>query len=163
MLKFPPLFFSFLDYMQTSFLGKHSIFWAQHRNLDIIFASISVYWIWLKFHGVTFTTVIGLWWSDFVFWADFITAYLRLPCEKSKCQLRNRVQLFVTPWTIALQIPLFIEFSRQEYWSGLPFPSPGDLSYPGIKPGCPAFRADSLLSEPPGKLYDFLGTSHIYA
>ena len=44
-------------------------------------------------------------------------------------------------------------FSRQEYWSGLPFPSPGDLPDPGIKPGSPALQADSLLSEPPGKHY----------
>ena len=42
-------------------------------------------------------------------------------------------------------------FSRQEYWSGLPFPSPGDLPEPGIEPGCPTMQADSLLSEPPGK------------
>ena len=44
-----------------------------------------------------------------------------------------------------------MEFSRQEYWSGLPFPSPGDLTHPGIEPGPPALRADSLLSEPPEK------------
>ena len=44
-----------------------------------------------------------------------------------------------------------MEFSRQEHWSGLPFPSPGDLSDPGIKPGFPALQADSLPSEPPGK------------
>ena len=44
-----------------------------------------------------------------------------------------------------------MEFSRQAYWSGLPFPSPGDLPHPGIKPGSPALQADALLSEPPGK------------
>ena len=44
-----------------------------------------------------------------------------------------------------------MEFSRQEYWSGLPFPSPGDLPNPGIEPGSPAFQADALPSEPPGK------------
>ena len=49
------------------------------------------------------------------------------------------------------QLPLSMEFSRQEYWSGVPFPSPGDLSNPGIKPGSSALQADSLLSEPPGK------------
>ena len=48
--------------------------------------------------------------------------------------------------------PLSMGFSRQEYWSGLPFPSPGDLPDPGIEPGAPALQADSLLSEPPGKL-----------
>ena len=56
-----------------------------------------------------------------------------------------------TPWTVALQAPLFIEFSRQEYWSGLPFPSPGDLSHPGIEPASPTLEADSLPSESPGK------------
>ena len=56
-----------------------------------------------------------------------------------------------TPWTAACQAPLFMGFSRQEYWSGLPCPSPGDLPNPGIKPESPALREDSLLSEPPGK------------
>ena len=59
--------------------------------------------------------------------------------------------LFATPWTVAHQAPLSMEFSRQEYCSGLPFPSPGDLSNPGIKPGSPALQADSVPSEPPGK------------
>ena len=52
---------------------------------------------------------------------------------------------------VAHQAPLSMESSRQEYWSGLPFPSPGDLPNPGIKPGSPAFQADALTSEPPGK------------
>ena len=51
-----------------------------------------------------------------------------------------------TPWTIACQAPLSMGFSRQEYWSGLPFPSPGDLPDPGIEPGSPALHADSLLT-----------------
>ena len=49
----------------------------------------------------------------------------------------SRVQLFLTPWTLAYQAPLSMGFSRQEYWSGLPFPSPRDLPNPGIKPGSP--------------------------
>ena len=57
----------------------------------------------------------------------------------------------VAPWTVAHQAPLSMEFSRQEYWSGLPFPSPGDLPYPGIEPGPPALQQDSLLSESPEK------------
>ena len=57
---------------------------------------------------------------------------------------------FGTPWTVAYQGPLST-FSRQEYWSGFPFPSPGDLPDPGIKSGSPVFQADSLPSEPPGK------------
>ena len=56
-----------------------------------------------------------------------------------------------TPWTIACQGPLSVVFSRQEYWSGLPFPSPGDLPNPGIKPGSPALQANALSSEPSGK------------
>ena len=48
------------------------------------------------------------------------------------------------------KVPLSMEFSGQEYWSGLPFPSSGDLPDPGIEPGSPALQADSLLSEPPG-------------
>ena len=61
------------------------------------------------------------------------------------------VQLFGAPWTIAHQAPPSREFSRQEYWSELPFPSPGDLPDPGVEPGSPALQADALLSEPPGK------------
>ena len=53
-------------------------------------------------------------------------------------------------WTVARQAPLPMGFSRQEYWSGLPFPSPGHLPDPGIKPGSPALWTDSLLPEPPG-------------
>jgi len=52
---------------------------------------------------------------------------------------------------IACQAPLSMEFSRPEFWSGLPFPSPGNLHNPGIEPGSPTFQADSLLSEPPEK------------
>jgi len=53
----------------------------------------------------------------------------------------------VTPWTVAPQVPLPMGFSRQEYWSGLPFPSPGDISKPGIKAGSPTLQADSLPTE----------------
>ena len=60
-------------------------------------------------------------------------------------ELLHRVQLFTTPWTLARQAPLSMGFSRQEYWSGLPFPAPGDLPYLGIKPASPALQADSLL------------------
>ena len=56
----------------------------------------------------------------------------------------------MTPWTVAHQAPPSMEFSRQEYWSGLPFPSPGDCPNLGIEPGSPTLQADALLSEPPG-------------
>ena len=56
---------------------------------------------------------------------------------------------FATAWTVAHQSPQSMEFSRQEYWSGLPFPSPLDFTDPGMEPGSPALQADSL--QPPGK------------
>ena len=58
---------------------------------------------------------------------------------------------FATPWTIALQVPLSVGFSRQEYWSGLAFPSPGDLPDPGIEPVSPALTGSFFTTEPPGK------------
>ena len=61
------------------------------------------------------------------------------------------VRLFAIPWTVAPQVPLFMGFSRQEYWSRLSFPSPRDLPNPGIELGCPALQVDSLLSEAPEK------------
>ena len=68
----------------------------------------------------------------------------------SKVKSLSRVRLFVTPWTIAHQAPPSMEFSREEYWGGLPLPSPGDLPNPWIEPGSLALWADALLSEPPG-------------
>ena len=67
------------------------------------------------------------------------------------CVCVSYLCLFVTSWTVAHQAPLSMEFSRQEYWGWLPFPSPGHLPYPGIKPRSSELQADSLLSEPPGK------------
>ena len=63
----------------------------------------------------------------------------------------SHVQLFATPWTVAYQASPSMGFSRQEYWSGLLFPSPGDLPDPGIEPGFPALQTDALPSEPPEK------------
>ena len=65
----------------------------------------------------------------------------------------SRVQLFAIPWTVVYKAPLSLEFPRQEYWNGLPFPSPGDLPNSGVEPGSPALQTDTLPSEPPGKPY----------
>ena len=65
----------------------------------------------------------------------------------------SRVRLFATPWTVAYEASQSMGFSRQECWSGLSFPSPGDLPNPGNEPGSPALRAEALPSEPPGKPY----------
>ena len=78
----------------------------------------------------------------------------------------SRVQFFGTPGTVAYQAPPSMGFSRQEYWSELPFPSPGDLPDPGIEPGSPAFQADTLTYEPPGKpicvcVCVLIGFSHV--
>ena len=73
-----------------------------------------------------------------------------------KCYSLNCIQLFVTSWKVAHQAPLFMEFYRQEYWSGLSFPSAGGLSNPGIEPGSPALQADSL--QMPGSPFSALGT-----
>ena len=62
----------------------------------------------------------------------------------------SRVRLLATPWTVAYQVPPSMGFSRQEYWSGLPFPSPGDLPDPGIEPWSPTLYAEPLPSEPLG-------------
>ena len=71
--------------------------------------------------------------------------------ERKKVKSLSCVQLFATPWIVAHQAPPSMGFSRQEYWSGLPFPSPEDLPNPGIEPGSPALQAETLPSEPPGK------------
>ena len=68
-----------------------------------------------------------------------------------KVKSLSRVWLFATPWTVAHQAPPSMGFSRQEYWSGVPFPSLGELPDPGIEPRSPALQADALTSEPPGK------------
>ena len=75
----------------------------------------------------------------------------------------SHVLLFANPWTVAYQAPPSMGFSRQEYWSGLPFPSPGNLPNPGIEPRSPALQADTLTSEPPGKPYSFRIQTNFFA
>ena len=70
---------------------------------------------------------------------------------KWKCELLSHVQLFVTPWTVACQARLSMWFLRQESWSRLPFPSPGDLPAPGIEPASPALGDGFFTTESPGK------------
>ena len=76
-------------------------------------------------------------------------------CEKKvKVKSLSRVRLFAAPWTIAYLAPQSLQFSRQGYWSGLSFPSPGELPDPGIEPRSPTLQADALPSEPPRKPYN---------
>ena len=76
-------------------------------------------------------------------------------------KLLSRIQLFATPWTVAHQTPPSMGFSRQEYWSGLPFPSPRDLPDPGKEPRSPAFQADTLPSESWGGWWDYKADSSV--
>ena len=71
--------------------------------------------------------------------------------EEEEVKSFSCIRLFATPWTVAHQVPPSMGFSRQEYWSGLPFPPPGDLPNPWIEPRSPTLQADALISEPPGK------------
>ena len=82
-----------------------------------------------------------------------VQARFRKAEEERKKEMKSlsHAWLFVTPWTVAHQAPPSMGFSRQEYWSGLPFPSPGEIPNPGIEPRSPALQADALTSEPPGK------------
>ena len=82
-------------------------------------------------------------------YGHFLPLFCFPPIITCVCWSLNCVQLFTTPWTIAHQVPLSMEFSRQEYWSGLPFPSPGALLNPGIELRSSALQANSLLSKPP--------------
>ena len=90
-----------------------------------------------------------------------LVGYSPPACEKSdmtkqltlhEVKSLSRVRLFTTPWTVAYQASPSMEFSKQEYWSGLLFPSPGDLPNTGIEPRSPALRAGALPSEPPQNL-----------
>ena len=80
-------------------------------------------------------------------WMNYCLDYSR-----RKAKLLSCVWLFVTPWTVAYQVPPPMGFSRHKYWSGLPFPSPGDHPDPGIEPGPPALQAGTLPSEPSGTI-----------
>ena len=83
-----------------------------------------------------------------VHWLYFL---FPLNASSSVCVHRSVVPDSATPWTVVRQAPLSMGFFRQEYWSGLPCPPPGDLPNPGIEPRSPALQADSLPPEPPGK------------
>ena len=80
---------------------------------------------------------------------------------KVKVKSLSHVQLFATPWTVAHQAPPSMGLSRQEYWSGLPFPSPGDVPNPEIEPMSPGLQADALTSEPPVLHEDSRILSHV--
>ena len=120
-------------------VGHHWIHLALDKRKDINFElnclESNAYFVLVRAPGGSRTP---FWWFN---------------CERKKVKVKSftHVLLFVTLWTVAHQAPPSMGFSKQEYWSGLPFPSPGDLPDPGIEPGSPALQADALPSEPPGK------------
>ena len=81
----------------------------------------------------------------------FIDDYVRSFCFSSLCVCAQLCPLFVTSWTLAHQSPLSMGCPSQEFWSGLPFPPPGNLPHPGIKPASPALSGRFFTTEPPGK------------
>ena len=82
----------------------------------------------------------------------FHEAFHKVKSEsESEIEVIQSCLTLCNPWTLAHQAPPSMGFSRQEYWSGLPFPSPGDLPDPGIEPRSPTLQADALTSVPPGK------------
>ena len=92
--------------------------------------------------------------NSIVSWEKSVYLYVFLDnVHKAKVKSLSHVRLFATPWIVAYQAPPSVGFSRQEYWSGLPLPSPRDLPDPETKPRSLALEADSLPSELPGKPY----------
>ena len=93
-------------------------------------------WIFIDFTGKN--TLITCLWFLLLGVSDFLLCLTHL--SERRVKSLSRVRLFATPWTVAYQAPPSMGFSRQECWSGLPFPSPGDLPNPGIESGFPHFR-----------------------
>ena len=112
--------------------------------------------LWLRFSPLLWINSIPLYLFSFVH--SSFDRHLEV-----KVKSPSHVWLSATPWTVAYQVPLSMRFSRQEYRSGLPLPSPGDLSDPGIEPRSPALQAEALLPKPPGKPYGHLGCFHFSA
>ena len=109
---------------------------------------------------ITTSWGVTTWFDQWLEFSLFKCKFTQISClefwignwiHSSEVKSLSCVPLFATPWTVAYQAPLSMGFSRQEYWSGLPFPSPGDLLNPGIEPRCPALQTDTLPSESPGK------------
>ena len=111
-------------------------------------------WVSVSFKLGKFSAII----SSNMWWNIFISISFQEPYNLNvsmldvilKVKLLSHVRLFVTPRTVAYQAPPSMGFSRQEYWIGLPFPSPGDLPNPGIESVSPALQTDTLPSKPPG-------------
>ena len=138
-------------------------FWVPNWIYDLL--ERLLYFLWVSFMFSGSETELNKSLYDRSYPSCFIVTDDRESVAEELCSLlcvfyiivlvvQSRI-LFATPYIVACQAPLSMEFSRQGYWNGLPFPSPGDVLKPGIEPGSPALQADSLPSEPPGKPYFF--------
>ena len=128
-----------------------------HSKIQFPITIISIQWSCPSILPVKF---YFLSWSSQCLIADHLKLWFWFSSKWKKVKLLSRVRLFATPRTVAYQAPLSIGFSRQGYWSGLPFPSPRDHPKTGIEPGSPALQADTLSSEPPEKPGFLEGISH---
>ena len=109
--------------------------------------SLSVPYRWVPLDHPSVNLLVQLYLTDLFQRRQFKMASSRSGSRRVKVKSFSHVRLFATPWTIAYQAPPSMGFSKQEYWSGLPFPSPGDLPNPGFKPRSPALQADALPCE----------------
>ena len=103
---------------------------------------------WQTVHAHCMSYVLSCWVEAKAVWAEVT--------QQQQVKMLSRVRLFASPWTVARQAPLSMGLYRQEHWSGLPLPSPGDLPDLGIEPRTSALQADSLRSEPPGNCHRWL-------
>ena len=127
-------------YLKSSFSTKASMMpWTIRSKIwDFLFKIFLEVGQYLKPFVSFLRSRVPEWESDkSKVWTSQASAWIRIPC-KVKVKLLSRVWLFETPWTAAYQAPPSMGFSRQECWSGLPFPSPEGLPDPGVKPGSPA-------------------------
>ena len=110
-------------------------------------------WITMPFSRGSFGPRDWTWvsWTEGRFFTVWATKRLLTKVKNRLCMWGYACMCVGTQWTVTYQAPLSMGFSRQDYWSGLPFPSPGNLSHPGIEWGSPTLLADALPSEPPGK------------
>ena len=146
--------------------GLHSFSWDIHRYMHCcsLVGSVSFMWLLSRFllHALVFHSLtmicLGMDFFGFIMFGVLWISSLGFTCVcVCVCVLvAQSCWLFATSWFGASQTPPSMGFSRQEYWSGLPFPSPRDLPKPGIKPGSPALQADPLLSEPLGKTWVYV-------
>ena len=137
--------------------------WARNATLRRILLTLQVITEILRNSEWKHESQCEFRWRMRHFWSpnNAIQNFLISSSIMSAVKLLSRVRLFVTPWTVAYQAPPSMGISRQEYWSGLPFPSPGDLPNSGTEPGSPTFQADALTSEPPGKPSSSINVSNV--